>query len=122
MPSQAELVGAHCRGDVAVVGHVADDRDGVDVTFGQPLGHVGAGDDTTLVLADALPRRVHASLDLGVQRPALAADGEDWCALRQFVLHDDNGRLLLLRHLECGHDVGERLLARRGRSPAVAPR
>ena len=54
------------------------------------------------------------SLDLGVQRPAVAADGEDGCALRQLVLHDDNGQILLLRDLECGHDVGERLLARRG--------
>ena len=61
----------------------------------QPRGSVGAREDAALVLGDALPGRLQPPLDLGVQRPAGAAHGEDRRALGQLVLDDDDGQVVL---------------------------
>ncbi|MNZ89262.1 hypothetical protein D3C78_1081740 [compost metagenome] len=95
-------------GVVAVVGHVADHAQGVDLALAQPGAEAGTGEGAGHALFDqmvAMPTG-HQWMQFGL----LAAAGEQGRSLWRQVLHDHHRDAGSLGGVHGADDIGQRLL------------
>src|SRR5699024_11992850 len=93
-------------GEYAVVGHVPDEGDRVDVLFTQPVGEPGPGEDAGVLLAEPPCRPGLVGGDAGMVGGGGGPGGKYRGVGGKLVLNDHHGDLGALGGLDRGPDRG----------------